>query len=115
MKKRLRKKKYIGEFQEWGVTISITRNTETDFEVFLDEFVEQGMEANTCYFTGTSKEDSLEGFIDLGRSLDQAEAKLAKVNAWLDKRSDVKTYATGKLTDAWYGPFDGQDEPDTSN
>ena len=114
MRKRLRKKKYIGEFKEWGVTIFITRSTDPDFHIFLDEFIEQGLESNGCYFTGTSKEDSLEGFIDLGRSFDQAEAKLTKVNAWLDKRSDVKKYATGKLTDAWYGPFDQHDEPETS-
>ena len=114
MRKRLRKKKYIGEFQEWGVTILITRNTDVDFDVFLDEFLEQGMEEFACYFTGTTKEDALEGFIDLGRSFDQAEAKLTKVNAWLGERSDVKKYATGKLTDAWYGPFDQHDEPETS-
>lgn len=114
MKKRLRKKMYIGEFKEWGVTISITRNTDIDFNVFLDEFVEQGMEGNACYFTGTSKEDSLEGFIDLGCSLDKAETKLAKVNAWLGKRADVKNYTVGRLTDAWYGPFDQKDEPETS-
>ncbi len=106
MKKRLRKKKYIGEFKEWGVTISIARSKDADFETFLEEFVEQSMESNRCYFTGTGEKKHLEGFIDLGRSLDQAEAKLAKVNAWLDTRSDVKKHATGQLTDAWYGPFD---------
>ena len=114
MRKRLRKKTYIGEFKEWGVTIFITRSTDDGFDVFLNEFIEQGLEVNACYFTGMSKDDSLEGFIDLGRSFDNAEAKLAKVNAWLDKRSDVKKYVTGKLADAWYGPFDPQDEPETS-
>lgn len=115
MKKRLRKKKYIGEFQEWGATISITRSTNVDFDAFLDEFVDQGMEEYECYFTGTSQEDSLEGFMDLGRSLNEAEAKLVKVTAWLDQRSDVKKYAMGKLTDAWYGPFGPQDAPETSD
>ena len=115
MKKRLRKKTYIGEFKEWGVTISITRSKDADFETFLDEFIEQSMEGNACYFTGTGEKKHLEGFIDLGRSLDKSEAKLAHVTAWLDKRSDVKKYAMGKLADAWYGPFHPQDEPDTSN
>jgi len=112
MNKRLRKKKFIGEFKEWGVSISVTRSTDDDFDVFLDEFVEQGMEKNACYFTGTSKDDSLEGFMDLGRSLGDAEAKLVKVTAWLGERSDVKTYTVGTLTDAWYGPFDQHDEPE---
>ena len=115
MKKRLRKKTYIGEFKEWGVTISIVRNTDADFDQFLDEFIEQGMEGNACYFTGTSKDDSLEGFVDLGRSLDQATAKLANINAWLDKRSDVKSNTAGKLTDAWYGPFGPHDTAGTSD
>ena len=115
MKKRLRKKTFVGEFKEWGVTISITRSSEDGFDTFLDEFIEQGMEGNTCYVTGTSKENSLEGFIDFGRSLEQAEARLTQVRAWLDKRSDVTRYTMGQLTDAWYGPYESQDEPKNSN
>ena len=87
------------------MTISIARSSEEGLDEFLDEFIAQGMEGNSSFFTGTSKDGSLEGFIDLGASYDAADTKLANVNAWLDKRSDVKNYATGTLTDAWYGPF----------
>ncbi len=115
MKKRLRKKRYVGEFKEWGVTIAITRSKDANFETFLDEFIEQSMEGNCCHFTGTGEKKHLEGFIDLGSSLDQAEAKLANITAWLDKRPDVKTHATGTLADAWYGPFDPQNTQEPSS
>ena len=96
------------------MTLSITRNTEDGFDAFLEEFIEQGMEGNASYFTGTSKDDTMEGFIDLGRSFDTAATKVTNLNAWLDKRSDVKNCTMGKLTDAWYGPFEQQNETASS-
>tara|TARA_B100000315_G_scaffold258949_1_gene312903 strand:+ start:1325 stop:1672 length:348 start_codon:yes stop_codon:yes gene_type:complete len=114
VKKRLRKKTHIGEFKEWGVIISITKSTDVDFDVFVDEFIEHNIKENACYFTGTSKENTLEGFIDLGCSLEKAKDKLAKITAWLNEKSDVKNHTVGKLTDAWHGPFDQREEPEAT-
>jgi uncharacterized protein YggL (DUF469 family) len=39
MKKRLRKKKHLGEFTEWGVPVAIARKRKDDFDSFLDDFL----------------------------------------------------------------------------
>jgi len=106
MKKRLRKKKHLGEFIEWGMPIAIARKRKEDFDNFLDDFIKQAIERNGCYFGGGGKEDRLEGIIELGRTSDSIEEKQKKVISWLEARNDVEKYATGKILDIWNGPFD---------
>lgn len=106
MKKRLEKKKHLGEFVEWGVTVAVARRRKEDFDDFLDDFIEQAIERNDCYFGGGGKEDRLEGVIELGRTSDSPEKKLKKVISWLEAREDVEKYVTGKIIDVWNGPFD---------
>jgi uncharacterized protein YggL (DUF469 family) len=57
MKKRLRKKKCLGEFTEWGRQLVITRNRKDGFDEFLDAFIEETIESNGCYCGGGGKED----------------------------------------------------------
>ncbi|HED04847.1 MAG TPA: DUF469 family protein [Candidatus Fraserbacteria bacterium] len=104
MKKRLRKKKHTGEFTEWGVTVAIVIRQEADFDHFLDDFIEEAIEGNDCYFGGGGRAPRLEGVIELGRISDDPEEKLRKVIGWLEAREDVERYATGKLIDLWYRP-----------
>jgi uncharacterized protein YggL (DUF469 family) len=106
MKKRLRKKKHLGEFAEWGVPVAIARKRKDDFDSFLDDFLAQAIEANDCYFGGGGKEDRLEGVIELGKASDRPEERLQKVLGWLAAREDVEKYASGKIIDIWHGPFD---------
>ncbi len=106
MKKRLRKKKHLGEFIEWGMPIAIARKRKGDFDNFLDDFIEQAIEPNDCYFGGGGKDDRLEGIIELGRTSDSIEEKQKKVINWLETRNDIEKYATGNILDVWNGPFD---------
>ena len=106
MKKRLRKKKHRGEFVEWGAPIAIARNRQDDFDSFLDNFIEQAIEGNACYFGGGGQADRLEGVIELGKTSDGPEARLKKVVEWLETRQDVEKYVTGKIVDLWHGSFD---------
>ena len=106
MKKRLRKKKHRGEFVEWGVPIAIARNRQDDFDSFLDNFIEQAIEGNTCYFGGGGQADHLEGIIELGKTSDGPEERLKKVVEWLETRQDVEKYVIGKIVDLWHGSFD---------
>lgn len=109
MKKRLRKKKHVGEFTVWDVPIAIRRTITTDFDSFLDDFLDKALEANGCYFGGGGMENHLEGFVELGRTSDLPESRLEKISEWLKERTDVEKYISGKITDAWYGPFDELD------
>ncbi|NQT87852.1 DUF469 family protein, partial [bacterium] len=67
MKKRLRKKKCIGEFAEWGREVMVTLRSAADFDGFLDTFIEQAIEANGCCCGGGGKGDTLEFIVQLGR------------------------------------------------
>ncbi|SLM32175.1 conserved hypothetical protein [Desulfamplus magnetovallimortis] len=109
MKKRLRKKKHTGEYKEFGVSFAIKRNTKDKFDTFLDDFLEQAVEANNCYCGGGGKEEKFEGFIELGRLSSQPENALKRIIHWLGYRSDVEKYIFGEIVDAWYGPHDDID------
>ena len=92
MKKRLRKKKHLGEFAEWGRQIVITRNRKNEFDEFLDAFIEEAIEANGCYCGGGGKEDKLDVVVELGRRASDPDAILEEITAWLDGRPDVQAY-----------------------
>lgn len=106
MKKRLRKKKKIGEFKVFGAPIQMKMKSETDFDSFLDEFLSEAIEANGCYIGGGGQKDRFAGFIELGRMSDLPETRLKRISEWLDARSEVENYKIGNITDAWYGPFE---------
>ena len=110
MKKRLRKKKYLGEFAEWGRQIVITRNRKNEFDEFLDAFLEEAIEANGCYCGGGGKEDKFDVVVELGRRASDPDAKLAKITAWLDGRPDVQDYKIGDLFDIWHDNFEDIEE-----
>ena len=102
MEKRLRKKKHLGEFVEWGVPVAIARKQK-------DDFIEQAIEGNGCYFGGGRRGDRLEGVIQLGKTCDGPEERLKKIVSWLEAREDVEKYVIGKLVDLWHGPFEETD------
>jgi uncharacterized protein len=73
MKKRLRKKKRVGEFAEYGRQLIITRNRKDGFDEFLDAFVENAIEGNGCYCAGGGKEDKLDFIVELGTRSDNPD------------------------------------------
>jgi uncharacterized protein len=105
MKKRLRKKRHLGEFVEWGMPITIVRKNKGDFDSFLDDFIEQAIERNGLYFGGGGKEDCLKGVIELGKKSDGPKERLKKILEWLANRKDVESYVIGNMLDLWRGPF----------
>ncbi|MCH9654559.1 MAG: YggL family protein [Planctomycetes bacterium] len=109
MRKRLRKKKHLGEFKAWGTSITIKRTTCDDFDPFLDDFIEQAIEGNHCFFGGGGMDDSFEGIIQLGTISNDPEERLIAIKDWLDRRADVDNYVIGKLIDLWYCPSEELD------
>ena len=112
MKKRIRKKKHLKEFREWGAMIVIKRNTDEGFDSFIDDFLEQAIEGNNCFFGGGGQKDRMEGVIELGRGSDMAESRLSAVKQWLDEQEDIEEYISSTKIDLWYGPFTGMEEPE---
>ena len=101
MKKRIRKKRRIGEFTEWGRLIAIARRTESGFDEFLDAFIEDAIESNGCSCGGGGKGRRPEFVVELGRGVDDAEAKMKCIATWLDARADVLTWRSSGLFDLW--------------
>lgn len=110
MKKRLRKKKHCVEFTEWGRQLVIMRNRKDGFYEFLDAFIEEAIESNGCYCGGGGKEDKLEVVVELGRRSDDPAARLNRITAWLDARSDVQNWRVGEEFDVWHGDFQDLDD-----
>lgn len=110
MRKRLRKKKHLGEFVEWGGPVVIRRSRQEGFEAFFDDFLDQAIEGNGCYFGGGGKQDQLEGIVELGQASAEPEERLKRVAAWLEAREDVEGYEIGKMVDLWYGPFEDEED-----
>lgn len=109
MNKRLRKKKHVGEFREWGVPLAVRRRHDEAFDDFLGDFLEQAIEAQGLAFGGGGQGNQLTGLIELGRTADPIEARLQQIRRWLDAREDVEHYVVGPLVDLWHGPFDDLD------
>lgn len=109
MKKRLRKKKHIGEFAEWGRQLIATRNTKMDAEAFYDAFIIEAIEANGCYCGGALSDDKVDLIIELGKISEDPERKFARITAWLDARPDIEGWRAGPLFDLWYGDYEGID------
>jgi uncharacterized protein YggL (DUF469 family) len=104
MKKRLRKKKHLGEFQELGAEIVVRLHAGTDFDAFLDKFLD-AVEKNGLRCGGGGMDRDLSVFVELGRR-DEAEAMRARLDGWLSDHEDVERYALGETVDASYPPED---------
>ncbi len=107
MKKRLRKKKRVGEFTEWGRQLVICRNSQEGFDEFLDAFIDEAIEANGCYCGGGGSADKLNFIVELGRRVHDPDARMASIESWLGSRPDVGTWKVGPEFDIWHG--DDQD------
>lgn len=105
MKKRLRKKKHLGEYQFFGVEILIQLKSKEGYDRFQNCFITEAIEGNGCFFGGGGTDDKIEGFIELGRVSDVPELRLNSIVQWLDSNNNVSVYKIGRLTDAWHGPF----------
>lgn len=100
MRKRLRKKKRVGEFQEFGVELEMKLRTGVDFDTFLDDFIRDAVEANGLAFGGGGQSNHLDGFLELGRQ-DTYQSKIEKVTAWLAAERRIETFVVGDPVDAW--------------
>lgn len=101
MRKRLRKKRHLAEFQELGVEITITLKPGVNFGLFLEHFLCGAVEANGLSFGGGGSDTSFSGYIELGKR-DAHLSNLEKVRAWLSDDPRIESYRLSEPVDAWY-------------
>lgn len=105
MKKRLRKKYHLREFQELCFDINFRYMGKTDSpegDLFWDDFILNCIEANGLNCGGGASNhiwEMVAHSVDKSQSIEnQREA----VRAWLESHSDVEEVSCGEFRDAWY-------------
>ena len=105
MKKRLRKKYHLREFQELCFDINFRYMGKTDSpegDQFWEEFIIQCIEGKGLNCSGSMSDD---GWNFTAHSVDKSQtikAQLEAVRKWLEDRSDVEDVRCGNFTDLWY-------------
>ncbi len=104
LKRRLRKKFHVGEFQEFGFEVFVNLKSdlsEITFEKFYDEFIDV-IEENKLLFGGGGCKKNVEGFLTSAKKFASPtiEAK-EKVKGWLEKREEVIDCKVGNFPDVW--------------
>ena len=113
MKKRLRKKLRLGEFQETGALVAYEVREDMDHEgehQLLDRFVMEALEGNGLDCVGFPPLSEAKGFHGLllseGFRGKVDEEQVGKVRDWLAADKEITAYCIGPIMDAWYGDFE---------
>jgi len=106
MKKRLRKKKHVGEFAVYGREIIIKLNRNDDSDEFFDAFIVEAIEGNGCYCFGGGTPNRYGMFVTLGRRCENPDAKMKAIIAWIEAQPDVESWTVSEEYDAFYPKFD---------
>ena len=104
MRKRLRKKLRLGEFQEFGLELRFRLDpalSDDDVDRFTDSFILQGIEANDLMCGGGCGRE-WDVFVTRARQGSLTSEQVAAVRAWLEGHPSVRDVRLGELQDAWY-------------
>jgi uncharacterized protein YggL (DUF469 family) len=106
MKRRLRKKLYLGEFQEHAFELKVSFKEALDedaLNAFLDDFI-TAVEAQNLDYIGGFDSKWLEGTVMANkRYASPSDEDRKALEGWLKGRSEVDSVETGEMYDAWYG------------
>lgn len=119
MKRRLRKKLHVGEFQQLCFKVYVAFPEPFTFEdaaydVFLDDFIEL-IESRGLSLFGMGGQFPLaetDAIIARFRGFPEKTTEEDRVSVleWLSKRSEVASVRASEMFDGWYGPYpDGDD------
>jgi len=102
--KRVQKKLYLGDFAILGFEVSakLTLGDETEFDSFIDSFIEFTESLNLCLGVGYST-SAFNGFITtIERYQSPTEDERIAVEKWLSSQSNIRDIEVSSLVDANY-------------
>ncbi len=106
MKRRLRKKKRLGEFRELGFQIRAElrdRIEDSDFEAFMDRWIGAVETRQLAFGGGGGRDGKFEGFVARAERGSATEDDRQALAAFLEGDVAITRREVGELRDAWYG------------
>jgi uncharacterized protein YggL (DUF469 family) len=106
VKKRLLKKKHLGEFKELGFEVrgglcpGLSGN---DLEAFVDGLIDIVEARSLAFGGGAGRDDKLEGFVTRAGRGSATEEDRAALAAFLDGAAEIARHEVRALRDAWHG------------
>jgi uncharacterized protein YggL (DUF469 family) len=105
VRKRLRKKLHVGEFQELGfeVRFQVADNLSYDaFDTVVDAFINQAIEAQGLLCGGGGKNPEWNVFVTRKGRGSVTEEHRQAIERWLAACPEVNAVRIGPLVDAWH-------------
>lgn len=105
MRRRLRKKKRLGEFTEFCFEMSakfMPGTSEAEAEHLMDDFIDY-IEASNLQFGGSHTTDGMTGIVERRGRPYVTDLDRAVVMGWLHSRRIVSMATSQELRNAWYG------------
>lgn len=99
MRKRLRKKKHLGEFAEIGREIGIVLKNPADFNHFFYQIIEAA-ECLGLTLGGGGGPENIGFMIELGYR-DECDGNWEKIKNWLDTCPSILSYDFSEPMDLW--------------
>jgi len=107
MKKRLRKKKHLGEFREYGFTVRFSHPglTVEARDQLLDRYIDL-IESLQLWSGGGGGRERVSFYVTAGHRKSANDEHRMTVERWLAEQPEIAEFKVFPLTDAWHGPFD---------
>lgn len=105
MNRRLRKKKYLGEFKELGFDVTAqmpAQTSEHDLVEFMGRLIDVVEEKNMSFGGGAGSDRKVEGFIVRSTRGSLTEEDRSAVKAFLASDKSITGHEVGELRDAWH-------------
>ena len=106
MRKRLRKKKRVGEFQELCFELRAELRSDLDdaeLEGFVDRLIDTVEARKLSFGGGAGRNQLLEGVVTRDGRGSTTEDDRAALAAFLEAEGIIVRHDVGALVDAWYG------------
>ena len=110
MNRRLRKKKFRGEFTKYGVNLEYVLDPTADGDAFFDKLIDEIFESSNYLWAGGGGPRRFGFFIRLGKK-QETQGRLDSIRAWFANQPAVTNLKFSKQYDCEHGPFEAPSDP----
>lgn len=106
MKRRLRKKKRLGEFKELGFEVKIALRAALDaptHNALTERFIAAIEARNLAFGGGFGSDNQWNGFVSCYARGSATELDREAIRRWIAEQPEIVGHEVGPLRDAWHG------------